>query len=1595
MGGGGKGGSTTVNKTEIPPEVLARYNAVNARAETVAQQPYQKYSNDPNAFVAGLTPTQTAGIQNTNAMAGAAQPYYGAATEQLMQAQQGAQPAMNAAYQNLDYARGQGQQYLGAATQNVGQAQGQGQQYLGAATAAGLAGAQGINPNALDVNQYMNPYTQNVVNATQAAMNQQQGQQLSQQQGEAIRAGAFGGQRAGLQRAALQGQQSLAQAQAISPLYQQNYQQALAAAQQQQGVGLGAAQANRAAVQNYAQQLGNLGQQGYQQGMGAAQQYGALGQQGYQQGVGTSQQLGNLAQQGYNMGAGTSAALAQLGTNAQQAGLAGAQAQLQAGQQQQQTEQAGKQAMYNQFMQEQGYPFQVAQFLANIATGTGALSGNQSTSTTTGGGGFFSDKRLKENVQKVGETNDGQPIYRYNYKGDKRTQIGLLAQDVEKEHPEAVGLAGGYKTVDYKKATDRSVRKADGGGMTDAYSMDAPSQMLGRPSGLGALQLPQMRTEGIAVRSMTPASEIEALRAPKSTGFSPGTMEAARAERSSLASAPNNGIGSGPAYVADRMTELDKFLAANASQGGLVGPQGGNFARGGFAFGGGSGPYGVQLDPMQQRQMMQGMQAAAPQQRNGLAEAKQIGDLAVMGYSGYKNRPDFLRSAADVEARKQTEAASKVAELQKLAWAKENGIDVDALLARASGGAIGDREAYRGQGYVNAGSNPYGGGGGYLDDTLQTQQETPRPSLDVKGAPKPPPAKSGLGELVQAGSAAQSAYKGGEKLLQGGKWAADKLGLGAPTAMSATSTGASAMPGVIDLTSGAGLAGAAPEAAAAAVPEALAGAAAVPEALAGSAAAAEGLAGATAAAEGAGLLGSLGTGAAAVGTGIMEALPFLAFLSDERAKHDIKKVGELYDGQPVYRYAYNGDDRTQIGLLAQKVEKDHPEAVGLAGGMKTVDYKKATDDAAKRRHFDGTDGSFVDPETVPADGGGDGESTRGDRITVVPKSMPEPARPPAPVDAAISRAREAQAAPSKPFFPEITSKGVKDTLSSENFWVPALAGLGSMLASPNKTLAGAIGSGLVGGTGAYTGMQKQTADIAKQRIDALKSRFVGPTLINGQMMYRDTWNGDNISQQEYSARVSQHITGKTPGAASPAAVATAREVVAEGSPEVARPAATGAARATAKPEPGATAAAGATPAAGSTPPAAAPSSAPTATTGTVSAPGANLIQMDQAMLDNEDLWKALPPPMRPKALLNDAAAMDEKIRRLEANRATIEQTVGETDQSKAITSEIASLRTDREAKIARAQQQMTRATKLQEEAASAEIKRKSEVQQETDIIELLPRKQQLELQGELGRRGAIDPVDLKQKQAEADIARDREIRTAREKLPIEEEKVAFDANVKRQNDALQAAAKEAKDAQVAKGQAVAALSVMFDKNGKPMISTGPLGPKIAGVAAYMSQLGFSDGFIKDFTSTSPSNAQALAKLQTAMAAEIARLEFAGAPVRQTEFLQFLETTPSATLLPEAFKWIVENTILPKANSSINAYKKVKDFTPGIGEGKNIQGQLFDYYEENPWFKVGETRLGEEPAVRTSNRPPVPQLSDDQKAALAEEIRARRAAKGTR
>ena len=67
-------------------------------------------------------------------------------------------------------------------------------------------------------------------------------------------------------------------------------------------------------------------------------------------------------------------------------------------------------------------------------------------------GGLFSDPALKEDIERVGELDSGLPVYKYRYKGDPTTRIGLMADEVEAVNPAAVGEVAGFKTVDYAMA---------------------------------------------------------------------------------------------------------------------------------------------------------------------------------------------------------------------------------------------------------------------------------------------------------------------------------------------------------------------------------------------------------------------------------------------------------------------------------------------------------------------------------------------------------------------------------------------------------------------------------------------------------------------------------------------------------------------------------------------------------------------------------------------------------------------------------------------------------------------------------------------------------------------------------------------------------------------------------------------------------------------------------------------------------------------------------------------------------------------------------------------------------------------------------------
>lgn len=87
-------------------------------------------------------------------------------------------------------------------------------------------------------------------------------------------------------------------------------------------------------------------------------------------------------------------------------------------------------------------------------------------------------------------------------------------------------------------------------------------------------------------------------------------------------------------------------------------------------------------------------------------------------------------------------------------------------------------------------------------------------------------------------------------------------------------------------------------------------------------------------------LDSINAGMKTAGTGA-SSLGALLALSDRRAKDNIHKVGKLNDGQQVYSFSYKGSPKTEIGLMAQDVEKRDPGAVTEIGGLKHVNYGRA------------------------------------------------------------------------------------------------------------------------------------------------------------------------------------------------------------------------------------------------------------------------------------------------------------------------------------------------------------------------------------------------------------------------------------------------------------------------------------------------------------------------------------------------------------------------------------------------------------------------------------------------------------------------------
>lgn len=96
-------------------------------------------------------------------------------------------------------------------------------------------------------------------------------------------------------------------------------------------------------------------------------------------------------------------------------------------------------------------------YQAQLANSGGVMGGLFGLAGTLGSaamkaGMFASDRRVKDDIVRVGTLDNGLPVYSFRYKSGGGIQIGLMAQDVEKLHPDAVAEFDGVKHVDYGRA---------------------------------------------------------------------------------------------------------------------------------------------------------------------------------------------------------------------------------------------------------------------------------------------------------------------------------------------------------------------------------------------------------------------------------------------------------------------------------------------------------------------------------------------------------------------------------------------------------------------------------------------------------------------------------------------------------------------------------------------------------------------------------------------------------------------------------------------------------------------------------------------------------------------------------------------------------------------------------------------------------------------------------------------------------------------------------------------------------------------------------------------------------------------------------------
>lgn len=75
--------------------------------------------------------------------------------------------------------------------------------------------------------------------------------------------------------------------------------------------------------------------------------------------------------------------------------------------------------------------------------------------------GLFSDKRLKTNIKPTGAKVAGVPVKTWNWKGTGEPGAGVIAQELERKHPDMVHMdPSGYRKVDYGRLMRAPLRRA-------------------------------------------------------------------------------------------------------------------------------------------------------------------------------------------------------------------------------------------------------------------------------------------------------------------------------------------------------------------------------------------------------------------------------------------------------------------------------------------------------------------------------------------------------------------------------------------------------------------------------------------------------------------------------------------------------------------------------------------------------------------------------------------------------------------------------------------------------------------------------------------------------------------------------------------------------------------------------------------------------------------------------------------------------------------------------------------------------------------------------------------------------------------------------